>query len=46
MAKPSAGIIYVGPTHRPVRDLAAPGEYNFRRALKLSKKKPRSSAAS
>src|SRR5512133_1755154 len=30
------GVIYVGPTHRKVRDTAPPGDYDFRRALKLS----------
>jgi len=33
---PSKGIIYVGPNHHPVKDLAHPGDYDFRRALKLS----------
>lgn len=33
---PTAGVIYVGPTHRKIRDTAPPGQYDFRRALKLS----------
>ena len=33
---PSTGIIYVGSSHRPVKDTAPPGDYDFGRALKLS----------
>jgi penicillin-binding protein 2 len=35
-ARPASGIIYIGPTHRPMKDTAPPGDYDFRRALKLS----------
>ena len=34
--RPGSSIIYVGPSHRPIRDTVPPGDYDFRRALKLS----------
>jgi penicillin-binding protein 2 len=33
---PYKGVIYVGAHHRPIKDTVDPGDYDFRRALKLS----------
>jgi penicillin-binding protein 2 len=35
-AEPTKGVSYVGRHRRKVRDTAPPGDYNFRKALKLS----------